>query len=65
MKVNINNKNIIRRTVTSEDPYLCSSCFFKKYHINCFENIYDRLHGCALTLSYYAESNTDNSLFKL
>lgn len=64
MKINLNNKNIIRRVVT-KDSTLCSSCYFTKYNINCFEDIYNRLHGCVLTSSYYNESNSDDSLFKL
>lgn len=64
MKINLNNKNI-QRVVAPEKVNLCSTCYFTKHHINCFEDIFDCLHGCALTLSYYDESDTDNSLFKL
>lgn len=64
MKVSINGNNIIQR-VASKRSDLCSYCYFIKYHIDCFERIYDHLHGCFEALSYYSESDSDNDLFKL
>lgn len=63
MKVNLNNKNLQR--VTVEKGGLCTSCYFRRHDIDCFEPIYDNLHGCFITSSYYDESNSDDNLFKL
>lgn len=64
MKVQISNNIIIQR-IASDEPDLCSFCYFTKYHIDCFEDRYDYLHGCFKALSYYSESNSNDSLFKL
>lgn len=44
---------------------LLADCYFTKYHIDCFEDRYNYLHGCFKALSYYSESNSDDRLFKL
>lgn len=64
MKVQISNNIIIQR-IKSEEPDLCLFCYFTKYHIDCFEDRYNSLHGCFKALSYYSESNSDDRLFKL
>lgn len=63
MKINLDNKNIQR--IPSEEFDICSLCYFRKHNIDCFEDIYHCLHGCFITSSYYGESNTDDTLFKL
>lgn len=63
MKININDKNIVRRVTPEHD--VCSLCYFTKCNIDCFEPIYSTLHGCFINASYYDESNTDDNLFKL